>query len=244
MALLSLTDVDRSFGAVRVTHEVSLTVAEGEFVGVIGPNGAGKTTLFNLITGNLAPDKGRIELYGTQIQALPARRRAGMGMARTFQIPRPFLHMSVEDNLMVAATHAGGLGLGMARQRAQDVLELTDLAHFASRPANDLQLLDRKRLELARALATGPRLLLLDEIAGGLSDKECEPLIALLQKIHAGGVTIIWIEHVLHALIRLARRLVVLDAGWLVADGPVREVMASDTLRDIYLGADHDMELA
>ena len=238
VSVLSLKEVDRSFGAVRVTQGVTLDVADGEFVGVIGPNGAGKTTLFNLITGDLLPNGGKIALSGQDVTNTPARRRAGMGLARTYQIPRPFNHMSVQDNLIVAATHAGGLSLRAAMSRAGDVLEQSGLAHLARQPASALLLLDRKRLELARALATGPKLLLLDEIAGGLSDRECDPLIALLDNIHKSGVTVIWIEHVLHALNRLAERLIVLDAGALVADGPSEEVMNSDMLKEIYLGAD------
>ena len=238
MPLLSLQNLDRSFGAVRVARDVSLTVSKGEFVGVIGPNGAGKTTLFNLIAGDLFPDDGRIRLKDRDVTRLPARKRAGLGLARTYQIPRPFKQMSVADNLVVAATHAGGRSLRQARAANEDILERTGLAHVSRLPAKDLLLLDRKRLELARALACGPELLLLDEIAGGLSDRECDPLIELLGTIHQSGVTIIWIEHVIHALMTLAQRLVVLDAGALVADGGVDDVMNSDMLRDIYLGAD------
>lgn len=237
MSLLVLKNVDRSFGAVRVVHGVSLTVAKGEFVGVIGPNGAGKTTLFNLISGDLYPDSGSIHLGGTEVTTLPARKHASLGLARTYQIPRPFGQMRVLDNLIVAACHAGGQSLRAARERAEGVLEQTGLVRVTHLPARELLLLDRKRLELARALACGPELLLLDEIAGGLSDRECDPLIELLCQIHQSGVTIIWIEHVLHALTKLARRLMVLDAGALVTDGGVDEVMSSDMLRDIYLGA-------
>lgn len=237
MSLLVLKNVDRSFGAVRAARGVSLTVAKGEFVGVIGPNGAGKTTLFNLISGDLYPDSGSIHLGGTEVTLLPARKRASLGLARTYQIPRPFGQMRVLDNLIVAACHAGGQNLRAARKRAEGVLEQTGLVRVAHLPARELLLLDRKRLELARALACGPELLLLDEIAGGLLDRECDPLIELLCQIHQGGVTIIWIEHVLHALTKLARRLMVLDAGALVTDGGVEEVMRSDMLRDTYLGA-------
>lgn len=237
MSLLVLKNVDRSFGAVRVARGVSLTVAKGEFVGVIGPNGAGKTTLFNLIAGDLYPDSGSIHLGGTEVTPLPARKRASLGLARTYQIPRPFGQMRVLDNLIVAACHAGGQSLRAARKRAEGVLEQTGLVRVAHLPARELLLLDRKRLELARALACGPELLLLDEIAGGLLDRECDPLIELLCQIHQSGVTIIWIEHVLHALTKLARRLMVLDAGALVTDGGVDEVMRSDMLRDTYLGA-------
>lgn len=237
MSLLVLKDVDRSFGAVRVARGVSLSVAKGEFVGVIGPNGAGKTTLFNLISGDLTPDAGAIHLGGQDVTPLPARKRAGLGLARTYQIPRPFGQMRVLDNLIVAACHAGGLSVRQARSKAREILEQTGLARVAQLPARELLLLDRKQLELARALACGPELLLLDEIAGGLSDRECDPLIELLGQIHQNGTTIIWIEHVLHALTKLTQRLVVLDAGALVADGDVGTVMNSELLRDIYLGA-------
>lgn len=241
MNVLKLHDLSRSFGSVTVLQGVSLDIKHGEILGVIGPNGAGKTTLFNLISGDLFPDAGTVSLLGRDVTRLPARARAPLGVARTYQIPRPFLNMTVKDNLMVGATHAGGLGLTAARQKADEVLQLTGLAHLADRPARETLLLDRKRLELARALATRPKLLLLDEIAGGLSDRECDPLIDILRKVHATGVTIIWIEHVLHALVQLAERIVVLDAGELVADGPMAEIMASDQLRDMYLGPDHQM---
>ncbi len=236
--LLELRGVCKAFGAVVVADQVDLDVEEGEALGIIGPNGAGKSSLFNLITGNLMPDEGEIRLDEVQVTRLPARQRCRMGMGRSFQIPHPFEAMTVYENLAVAACYGNGMGESEAKDLCVDVLQRTGLSPKANLPAGTLSLLERKRLEMARALATGPRLLLLDEIAGGLTEAECHELIATIQEVHESGVTIIWVEHVVHALTAVVERLVALDFGKVIAKGRPDAVMSSDAVREIYLGVD------
>ncbi|QYK40469.1 MAG: ABC transporter ATP-binding protein [Paracoccaceae bacterium] len=234
--ILTLRDVSKSFGALKVTDGVSLSVARGEALGIIGPNGAGKSTLFNLITGNILPDAGRIAFLGQDVTRRPAMARVRMGVGRSFQIPQPFEGLTVFENLVVAAAFGRGLSEAAVRDDCVAVLEATELMRRANIPAGGLSLLERKRLELARALATGPELLLLDEIAGGLTEGECKALVDTIRAVHAQGVTIIWIEHVLHALISVVTRLAVLDFGRLIGVGEPAAIMASQEVRDIYLG--------
>lgn len=236
MPILSLTDVSKSFGALKVTDAVSFDVPEGEALGIIGPNGAGKSTLFNLITGNIAPDAGRIDFLGQDVTRTPPMQRCLMGVGRSFQIPQPFDHLTVFENLLVAATHGRGRSEREVERHCAVILERTELIRVANSPAGGLSLLQRKRLELARAMATHPKLLLLDEIAGGLTDAECVALIDTIKAIHAEGVTIIWIEHVLHALTSVVERLLVLDFGKVIGIGLPDEIMASKEVREIYLG--------
>ncbi|HZU62202.1 MAG TPA: ABC transporter ATP-binding protein [Novosphingobium sp.] len=239
-ALLELSGLSRSFGALKVTDDVSLAIPEGQAVGIIGPNGAGKSTLFSLITGTLMPDAGQVGFVGQDVSRRPAAWRSRHGIARSFQVPQPFAGMTVFENLLTAASFGGGLAGRAAAQRAHAVLAQTHLAHRADTLAGDLTLLDRKRVELARALATNPRLLLLDEIAGGLTDAECAQLIDIVRDIHAGGVTIVWIEHIVHALMAVVSRLVVLDTGRVVADGPPQAVISSPAVVALYTGMAHD----
>lgn len=234
--MLELKGVSKAFGAIVVAERIDLALSSGEALGVIGPNGAGKSTLFNLITGMLRPDSGRIILDGRDITDLAPEDRCRAGIGRSFQIPLPFDHLSVFENLSVAALFGGGMGQAEAVQHCGRTLELTGLEAKANRPAGSLPLLDRKRLELARALATRPRTLLLDEIAGGLTEAECHELVETIRTIHAGGVGIIWIEHVVHALLAVVRRLVVLDFGRVVAQGVPAEVMRSSEVQTIYMG--------
>ncbi len=234
--ILSLSGLRKSYGALTVTNDVSLDVAAGAAVGIIGPNGAGKSTLFNLITGDVKADAGSIRFADRQIETLPPHRRAALGIGRSYQIPLPFDGMSVLENLLVGALFAGRGRIAAPRAFCLDILQLCGLAARASAAAGSLSLLERKRLELARALATKPSLLLLDEIAGGLTDPEAEQLVATIAAIHAGGVTIVWIEHVLHALLPAISRLVVLSFGKILADGEPRAVMALPAVREIYLG--------
>jgi branched-chain amino acid transport system ATP-binding protein len=238
MPILTLTDVSKSYGALRVTDGVSLSVERGEALGIIGPNGAGKSTLFNLITGNVRADAGRIEFLGRDVTRVPPMARVRMGVGRSFQIPQPFEGLTVFENLLVAAAFGRGQAEAAVAGDCAAVLSATGLAHRANTSAGSLTLLDRKRLELARALATGPELLLLDEIAGGLTEGECGALVETIRAVHARGVTIVWIEHVLHALNRVVTRLAVLDFGRLIATGPAAEVMASKAVQEIYLGAE------
>jgi branched-chain amino acid transport system ATP-binding protein len=234
--ILELEDVTKSFGALKVADAISFAVEDGEALGIIGPNGAGKSTLFNLVTGNLALDGGGIRFLGRDVTRLPPMRRCADGIGRTFQIPQPFGKLTVFENLLVAATFGSGRSETEAAGRCADILQETGLAERANIPAGRLTLLERKRLELARALATDPRLLLLDEIAGGLTDGECQVLIETIGAIHRRGVAIVWIEHVLHALNSVVSRLVVLDFGKVIGIGRPDEIMADPKVREIYLG--------
>jgi branched-chain amino acid transport system ATP-binding protein len=236
MAILELLEVSKSFGALKVTDNVSFSVPKGQALGIIGPNGAGKSTLFNLITGNIAPDTGRITLLGHDVTRRPAMDRVRMGVGRSFQIPQPFDGLTVYENLAVAASFGQGRSEAAVTDDCIRILQDTGLLRLANTQAGALSLLDRKRLELARAMATGPELLLLDEIAGGLTEGECQALIATIKGLHAQGMTIIWIEHVLHALTAVVERLMVLDFGRVIGIGEPEAIMASKAVREIYLG--------
>lgn len=240
--LLTLSGVHKAYGRTPVIRGLGLTVADGEFVGVIGPNGAGKTTAFGLIAGHLRCDSGTIQLQGQDITALSADERCRAGIGRTFQIPQPFAGLSVYENALVAATYGAGLAAEAAAEAACDALRRCGLSAQGNQQAASLTLLQRKRLEVARALATSPRLLLLDEVGGGLTDAEVHELLELVSEIHAQGVTVLWIEHLVHALVKVARRLVVLTDGALLADGRPAEVIASRLVRETYLGSELEME--
>jgi branched-chain amino acid transport system ATP-binding protein len=234
--LLEVTRLSRSFGSLKAADSIDLAIERGEAVGIIGPNGAGKTTLFNLISGNLASDSGEIRLNGIDITRQPAHRRCLSGIGRAYQIPHPFENLTVFENLLVAATHGRGAPVRDSVDLCAAVLEDTGLMARADTPAGTLTLLERKRLEMARALATGPELLLLDEIAGGLTEVECQELVATIKGIRARGTTIVWIEHIVHALLAVVDRLVVLNFGRKIAEGDPATVMASTEVREIYTG--------
>ncbi|MFN7002345.1 MAG: ABC transporter ATP-binding protein [Roseinatronobacter sp.] len=234
--LLTLSNVSKNFGALKVTDDVTFSVPKGQALGIIGPNGAGKSTLFNLITGNILPDAGTITLTGQDVTRAPAMQRVRMGVGRSFQIPQPFEGMTVYENLLAAAAYGRGQPERMVRDICAEILADIGLLDRANTLAGALTLLDRKRLELGRAMATGPELLLLDEIAGGLTEAECETLIQTIRTLHAQGVTIIWIEHVLHALNSVVERLLVLDFGRVIGLGEPAAIMASKEVREIYLG--------
>lgn len=236
MTLLALHGVSKSFGALKVTDGITLSVTEGETLGILGPNGAGKTTLFNLISGDARVDAGRVEYAGRDVTRLRPHQRCRAGIGRSYQVPQPFGHMSVFENLVTAACFGGQQSEREAWETAHEVLGQTGLAAHANKPAGGLTLLDRKRLELARALATKPRLLLLDEIAGGLTEPEAAVLVAELKRIKARGVTMIWIEHVVHALLSLADRLFVINFGQQLAEGAPRAVMNDPEVRRVYMG--------
>jgi len=234
--LLSLDGLSKSFGSLKVTDDITLHVPEGQALGVLGPNGAGKTTLFNLISGDLWPDRGGVLFQGENVTRLPPHQRCRKGIGRTYQIPHPFVGMTVFENLLVAATHGAGLHEYEAYPVCVNVLERTGLKKRANALAGSLTLLDRKRLELARALATQPKLLLLDEIAGGLTDHEALALVDLINEIRASGISLIWIEHVVHALLKVADRLIVMDFGAMLAEGEPRAVMDNAEVRRVYMG--------
>jgi branched-chain amino acid transport system ATP-binding protein len=236
--LLRLDAVDKGFGRVRVADKLTLAVAEGEALGILGPNGAGKSSIFNLITGHLRPEAGRIFYRGEDITALAPSARCRRGIGRSFQVPHPFAGMTVFENVLVGAMFGARLREAEATRLSLGILERTGLAAKANRIAGALTLLDRKRLEMARALSTQPQLLLLDEIAGGLTDDETHALTETISALHQSGVAVVWIEHVVRALLRVVKRLVVVNAGVLLADGAPDVVMQSRAVQEIYLGVE------
>ena len=236
MSLLALHAVSKSYGALKVTDNISLSVAQGETLGILGPNGAGKTTLFNLISGDTKVDAGRVVFKGDDMTAVPPHLRCRSGIGRSYQVPQPFSNMSVFENLVTAACFGGGETETQAWETAFEVLQQTGLIAFANQAAGSLTLLNRKRLELARALATRPELLLLDEIAGGLTEYEAQELVEELKRIKSTGVTMIWIEHVVHALLSVADRLFVVNFGQELAKGLPHEVMNDPEVKRVYMG--------
>jgi len=238
--LLEIEGLTKHFGKVAVADHLSFTVGDGEAVGIVGPNGAGKTSLFGLISGDLKADAGEIRLAGKPVGRLDASARCRLGVGRTYQVPRPFEQMSVFENVLVAAQQGGRARRREASDLAESVLETTGLYAVANVAAGRLGLLQRKRLELARALSTRPRLLLLDEVAGGLTDPEVAELIGIVREAHGQGVTVVWIEHVVRALVSLVDRLICLASGAVIGDGPPSEVLAMAGVREVFLGSEPD----
>jgi len=234
--LLDIAAVSRSFGSIVAADHLDIAVATNEAVGIIGPNGAGKTTLFNLIAGTLAPCGGIIRFNDRDITRAAPQARCRAGIGRTHQIPQPFEKLTVFENMLVGAVHGRQVSEREAAQSCGEILERLGLLRHANSLAGSLTLLQRKRLEMARALATAPRLLLLDEIAGGLTEGECAELIGTIRDIRSTGVAILWIEHIVHALLAVVDRLVVLNFGRKIAEGVPREVMRSPEVRQIYIG--------
>jgi branched-chain amino acid transport system ATP-binding protein len=237
-ALLELDRVSKAFGSVRVIQELSFSVEAGEALGVVGPNGAGKTTMMGLIGGTLPMDEGRIDFLGHDVSRLPAHARCRAGIARTHQIPQPFEGLTVFENVLVGQRFGRTGTQQDPHGAAFAILEDVDLAGRANVTAGTLTLLDRKRLELGRALATDPRLLLLDEIGGGLTEAEVGELIQTIRDLRGRGITIIWIEHIVHALAAVVDRLLAIDFGRMLADGPPAEVVASPEVRAVYMGVE------
>jgi branched-chain amino acid transport system ATP-binding protein len=238
MPLLEVTGVDKRFGGLQALAGVSLAVDAGEIVGLIGPNGAGKTTLFNLVSGFLAPDRGSVRLAGASTAGLRPHDLCRRGLARTFQIVRPFPGLTVLENVRVGAL-ARADSLAEASRRARETIALVGLGARADQPARALTLADRKRLELARALATGPRLLLLDEVMAGLNPAETGQVVELCREIHARGIAILLIEHVMRAVMALSHRVVVLSQGRVIAEGPPPAVAADRGVIEAYLGEEY-----
>ena len=234
--LLSLEHVSKSFGALKVIDDLSLSLEAGEALGILGPNGAGKTTLFNLIAGDLALDAGTIRFADKDVTGLPAFARCRLGIGRTYQIPHPFGNMTVFENVLAGAAFGAMRREAESYERCIELLRLTNLLSKANQAAGKLTLLERKRLELARALATDPKILLLDEIAGGLTDTECQLLIETVRAVHASGVSIVWIEHIVHALVAVVERLFVMNFGQKLAEGDPRAVMESPQVQEVYMG--------
>jgi len=238
--LLELNHVTKRFGRVVIAEELSFSVGAGETVGIVGPNGAGKTSLFGLISGDLAPNAGQVSFAGKNVTRLDSAARCRLGIGRTYQVPRPFVDMTVFENVLVAAQQGGGLRRKASYAAATEALERTGMADEANVPAGRLGLLARKRLEVARALATGPQLLLLDEVAGGLTDPEVTVLVEIVRGINAEGIAVIWIEHVVRALTSLVSRMTCLYGGEFIGDGTPAEVLATPRVREVYLGSDID----
>jgi branched-chain amino acid transport system ATP-binding protein len=237
-ALLELDQVTKSFGRVVVADQLSLAIGASDIVGIVGPNGAGKTSLFGLISGDLAPTSGEIRLRGQAVSKLDAAARCRLGIGRTYQVPRPFGEMTVFENVLVAVQQGARLRRQASYEKAAGVLERTGLAAEANTPAERLGLLQRKRLEVARALATGPRLILLDEVAGGLTDPEVAELVRIVRGIRGEGVAVLWIEHVMRALTAAVDRLICLAGGVFVADGEPSAVLADPAVREVFLGTE------
>jgi branched-chain amino acid transport system ATP-binding protein len=239
-SILTLERISKRFGAIVIAEQIDLELAEGEALGIIGPNGAGKTTLFGIVSGTVAPDSGRVLLDGRDVTRLPPDRRCRLGIARSYQVPQPFTGMTVFENLVVAAAFGRGRREAEVYADCNTVLERCGLIDKANRVAGSLPLLDRKRLELARALATTPDVLLLDEVAGGLTEHECASLVELIKGIRADGVSIIWIEHIVHALSAVVDRLAVLYEGSIIAEGKPADVVAAPRVQEIYMGIPTD----
>lgn len=236
-SLLDVRNVDKSFG-VKVIDDLSISVAAGDALGIVGPNGAGKTTLLDLIAGELHPDRGTIEFDSHDITNDRADHRCRAGIGRTSQIPRPFEAMTVFENVLAAAVFGAGFPLSEsdATELAVQSLDRSGLLAVANMPAGRLPLLGRKRLELARALGTSPKVLLLDEIAGGLTESEVLELVETIRRIHADGITLVWIEHIVHALLAVVDRIMAMSFGVKIAEGDPNEVMASPEVQEVYLG--------
>jgi len=236
--LLELDHVTKRFGRVVIAEDLSFSVGAGETVGIVGPNGAGKTSLFGLISGDLSPGAGQVSFAGRNVTRLDSAARCRLGIGRTYQVPRPFVDMTVFENVLVAAQQGGRLRRKASYAAAAAAIDRTGIAGEANVAAGRLGLLARKRLEIARALVTGPRLLLLDEVARGLTDPEVTVLVEIVRGINAEGVAVIWIEHVVRALTSLVSRMTCLYGGEFIGDGTPAEVFANPRVREVYLGSD------
>ena len=236
MNILEVRGLTKSFGAISVASDVNFGVSDGEILGIIGPNGAGKTTLFGMLSGHIEPSAGHVLFRNEDITALPPHDRARKGIARTYQVPKPFGQMTVADNLRVAATFAGRLKGAEATQWIERALSATGLTRFADTLAGRLPLLVRKRHELARALAMRPKLLLIDEVAAGLTEQEVAELVTLVHRIRDMGTTVIWIEHLIRTMLTATDRLMALAGGQVLAIGVPNEVIGSPEVKRVYLG--------
>jgi ABC-type branched-subunit amino acid transport system ATPase component len=239
VSLLEARDIRKGFGALQALDGVDLRLEQGEVLGVIGPNGSGKTTLFNCMTGNLRPDHGRVLFGGRDITGWPTHRICQAGLVKTSQIVRPFLGMSVLENVLVGGLYGQGLGLRRARVQAEEILEQVGLAEAAARPAGSITVAMRRRLELARCLATGPQAILLDENLAGLTPAEIAEALALLRRLNAQGLSLVVVEHVMQAVMGVSQRVMVLDYGHKIAEGPPAQVVADRRVIEAFLGEEY-----
>ncbi len=236
MTQLAIEDVRQQFGALTVLNGITVAVPPGQALGVVGPNGAGKTTLLDIVAGGRRPTGGQVRLAGQDVTTSSAAHRTRLGLGRTYQVPRPFASMTVFENALVAAARGAGLRRQAAYQAAYAALRRAGLAAKADVAAHRLTLLERKRLELARALATQPSVLLLDEIAGGLTEPETDALIGTIREVHAAGTTIVWVEHIMRALTQVVQRVVCLADGRLLFDGTPQDMLRDEQVQRAYLG--------
>ena len=234
--VLATSGIHKRFNALVVLDAIDFSLRSNEAVGIVGPNGAGKTTLLSVLAGAHPPTSGAIYYRGADVTSLGAAERCRLGIVRTHQIPQPFSGMTVFENVFVAATQGGRLRRDAAHRSAIEAIALCGMMRVANRRAETLGLLDRKRLELARALGAKPSVLLLDEIGGGLTDGEAGELVATIRQLKASGLAIVWIEHIVHLLLEVAERLICMDAGRIIADGDPRAVMADKAVISAYLG--------
>jgi branched-chain amino acid transport system ATP-binding protein len=234
--VLAGSGLSKRYGDLQVLSQVDFAVRTGEAVGIVGPNGAGKTTLLSVLAGSVTPSAGTVRIDGHDVTRLSPALRCRRGIGRAFQVPRPFGGMTVLENVIVGASYGTRMARGATYDRCVEVLELCGLVDVANRRAEHLGLLSRKRLELARALATNPRVLLLDEIGGGLTDAEADELVATITQLRRFGTGIVWIEHIVHVLVRVVDRLVCMDAGRVIADGDPEQVLRDAVVVDAYLG--------
>lgn len=234
--ILEIKSLSKSFGKVRAVHDLSFEVREREILGIIGPNGAGKTTLFNLISGEIRPDTGRVLFDGEDVAQTRTHKKCRLGIARTYQIPRPFLNMTVLENLLVGAIYGAGKPYREARIQSIEILGKTGLTAKSGTLVKSLPLLDRKRLELAKALATDPKVLLVDEVAGGLTESEVEEFLKIIHDVRKNGVTVLWVEHIVMAMTKGPNRLLVMNFGRKLFVGKPEEAFSSPDVQKIYLG--------
>jgi len=234
--VLSATGVNKYFGGLAAVHDLTFDVQPGEILGLMGPNGAGKTTLLNIIAGEYKPDSGKIKFKGKDIAGLPPHTTCHLGIARTFQIPQPFTTLTALQNIAVAARYGRGLDRATAESEAIQILDLVNLSDKKDTLAKELLVLSLKRLELARALATKPVLLLLDEVAAGLTDVEIPELLDILKKVHDMGITFILIEHVMKVMMGAVDRIIVMEEGMKIAEGTPKEIMEDKKVIEAYFG--------